>query len=456
MMKPKHPVALIVLLTLFFVVSSTTLAQQACPALVNRAFNQLGTNCADLGPNSICYGYDRLITEFAEGADITFASPSDRAELTQLAQVDATSLDTTAGTWGIGVMRVQANLPAALPGQGAVFILIGDTSVINMVDEVDAVVMPEEMLDVRVSSATDVLSFPPNFGNRVSSVVGRFNAGTALKADSITADGAWVRVGAVVEIATGLQRATGWVSATALETFDSTALARVGAENPTPIECEQGTSGTQCVSVVNASSQTPMQTFILNTGLGAPGCAEAPRNQLLVQGPSTYELEFNANGVTIRTYSTASLSIVQVAGQSFLRVIPVTGEVVIPDPLAPDALDRAVRVPASQYIDIPVVQVNVETPFGLQVSRRIVDFASGFANFKARYDADVAAGLFRLTQAIVGEFLNGLSNLPPNIINYIIRPIIIIIPSGVGNPRPIIQLPPGPPPFAPPFPRPGR
>jgi hypothetical protein len=430
-MKPKHPV-IIWIFAVLLITPLTVIAQQSCPAIVEQAFSQLGTNCADMSSNSICYGYDQLITEFAADANQQFERPADRAELTDLAMVDATPLNTTDETWGIAVMRVQANLPNMIPGQSAAFIMIGDVSMANMVSPDDAAIMPDEMLDVTLSSASDVLSFPPDFGNRESRVVGSLASGTALKADAITADGDWVRVGAVYEIAPNLTRATAWVSAAALGDFDASAL-----------------------TVLAPDSQTPMQTFILSTGLGAPACAEVPQSQLLVQGPSTYELEFSVNGVTVRTYSTVSFSIVQSGNQFFLRVIPITGEVIIPDPAAPDDLTRAIRVPASQYIDIPIVLVDIVTPFGLEISRRVVDssFAAGFAGFKSGYDQSVAQGLFLLTQALINAFVNPLGTLPPNIIIYVIRPIVIIIPSGVGNPRPIFVFPPPPQPGNPGFPR---
>ncbi|MCA9915801.1 MAG: hypothetical protein KC496_20745, partial [Anaerolineae bacterium] len=50
--------------------------------------------------------------------------------------------------------------------------------------------------------------------------------------------------------------------------------------------------------------RAPMQAFYLQTGIGSAGCADAPTDALLVQGPREMEVDLTVNGVNIRIGST--------------------------------------------------------------------------------------------------------------------------------------------------------
>lgn len=100
-----------------------------CPELVKRALTAVSTVCTSLGRNEACYGNDRLKAELQDTA--TFAKPADKVAVGDIRTIRTFGLDEKAGTWGIVVMNVLANLPDTLPGQGVKFILYGDVAIKN-------------------------------------------------------------------------------------------------------------------------------------------------------------------------------------------------------------------------------------------------------------------------------------------------------------------------------------
>lgn len=145
--------ATIALLAALWVVP--TLSQQSCPALVRQALQSLGTNCAQLGRNVVCYGNDQVRAKFTE--DVTedfFTKPADVASLNTVASVSAASLSLDESRWGVAVMNVQANVPETLPGQAVTFILLGDVEVENAVDPAQAPRRAPASPSRRASTAT--------------------------------------------------------------------------------------------------------------------------------------------------------------------------------------------------------------------------------------------------------------------------------------------------------------
>src|SRR5437870_1259201 len=115
------------LLPLLIVFVSAVAQQDDCPTLVEEALTDLGQNCDALDRNSACYGYNKLSATFnEEQPDDFFSKVSDRTALNVLDTLSTTPLDTTAKTWGVAVMKVQANVPNSLPGQSVIFVLLGD------------------------------------------------------------------------------------------------------------------------------------------------------------------------------------------------------------------------------------------------------------------------------------------------------------------------------------------
>jgi hypothetical protein len=100
-----------------------------CPELVERALKAVTQVCSTLGRNEACYGNDRLQAELQNND--AFTKPADKVPVGDIRTIRTFGLDEKAGTWGIVVMNVLANLPDTLPGQGVKFILYGDVAIKN-------------------------------------------------------------------------------------------------------------------------------------------------------------------------------------------------------------------------------------------------------------------------------------------------------------------------------------
>jgi hypothetical protein len=101
-----------------------------CPELVKKALTAVANVCATVGRNEACYGNDRLQAELVK--QDAFTKPADRVPVGDIRTIRTFGLDEKAGTWGIVVMNVLANLPGTLPGQGIKFILYGDVALKNV------------------------------------------------------------------------------------------------------------------------------------------------------------------------------------------------------------------------------------------------------------------------------------------------------------------------------------
>jgi hypothetical protein len=116
---------------------STVVAQpDTCTPLVETALDALAENCTALSRNSACYGYESVTATFVEAdrPEDFFSAPSDVADLNELSSLSTSALDTEADQLGVALMSVQANIPATLPGQSVIFVLMGNTGVINAAD----------------------------------------------------------------------------------------------------------------------------------------------------------------------------------------------------------------------------------------------------------------------------------------------------------------------------------
>lgn len=383
---------------------------QSCSTIVQDALTQMGTNCANLDSNSACYGHLGVSAEFVEDATVTFVAPADRAAITELETLTTAPLDEQTGVWGISVLRLTANIPNSLPGQGVVFIMVGEATLTNEVAEENAYV-PDTTVSIEI--ATDdatLLSYPPAWGNHQSLEVGTLASGATVDADALSTDGQWLRVIFESDITDTSKRATAWVNINDIANADLTGL-----------------------SVINSDSRTPMQLFSLETGLGQPICREQPPSQLIIQGPETVEVELNANGLDFRVSSTVSLQVNRNPdGTLVASFTPVTGSVIIPDPNDPDNLENAINVTASQFINIPFT---IDETTG----KIVVDpeWIEQFDDVKEEFDVATEEGTNYIGSAIV-DLLGTLQALPENLLNYSLdeNTPVIIRPSGVGNPIP--------------------
>src|SRR5947209_2983572 len=104
---------------------TTVLAQATdCSAIVKQALADVQQVCGSTGRNQACYGYVSLQATPREGVqNFSFTKAGDIANVADLASLQLTPLDPVKNTWGIAMMKLQANLPDTLPGENVTFLM---------------------------------------------------------------------------------------------------------------------------------------------------------------------------------------------------------------------------------------------------------------------------------------------------------------------------------------------
>ncbi len=110
--------------------SATPDFKALCDTVLARAMRLTGTGCANTGRNEACYGYTLVQSKLQPGVDsskVRFAESGDILPVRLLAALRTDPLDLERGTWGMALLKLQANLPDTNPGQNVTFVLFGDT-----------------------------------------------------------------------------------------------------------------------------------------------------------------------------------------------------------------------------------------------------------------------------------------------------------------------------------------
>ncbi|MCU0496668.1 MAG: SH3 domain-containing protein [Anaerolineae bacterium] len=242
----------------------------SCPAVVEVALDAAASSCDDLARNQACYGHS-LVN--AQGRDETvafeFEKAGDRADLQTIVSMDLSPLNIEGESWGVSILKVQANLPDTLPGQNVTFVLFGDTYLEDQTPVlVETPLTTTTGVNVRLTPAPDGRLLGSLGVNEPVTATGRY--------------GDWVRIDYLYQ----RSQITGWVIAAALS-GDFSLLPEVER---------------------NARNFSPMQSFYFTTGIGEVTCREAPIDGLLIQTPQGEELvNFVSNGAEISMEGTAFL-----------------------------------------------------------------------------------------------------------------------------------------------------
>ncbi|MBI5667504.1 MAG: SH3 domain-containing protein [Chloroflexi bacterium] len=292
---------------------SPVLAQgDTCPALIQSIFERVKTECAVIGRNQACYGNTTLQAEPQAGvADFAFSQPGDFVSVAGLQTLRAAPLNAATSEWGVALMKVQANIPDTLPGQGVTFVLFGNTEVENVVPFTSAgvEVTPNADSVLRGTPATD------------SAIVGAITTGQPAIAINRSTDDAWVRV----ELQGPGSRA-GWLPASllpasdwnTLPVFDPAAVALPG----------------------------PMQAFRLKTTPLGEQCVDAPPDGLLVQTPQgDIHVELTINDVRIQLGSTV---FIQAQPNAMMTLSVLEGRAQV------TALGQTADVPQGMQVSVPM------------------------------------------------------------------------------------------------------
>ena len=123
---------------LFLLLTPVMVFAQAdsCPDIVREALAATDAACGETGRNQACYGNITLQAEPRTGiADFSFSAPGDIVDLAGVSSLALKPLDRESNTWGVALMKIQANLPATIPGQNVLFLLFGDVAIDNAVED---------------------------------------------------------------------------------------------------------------------------------------------------------------------------------------------------------------------------------------------------------------------------------------------------------------------------------
>lgn len=120
--------------------SIAVIAQGAdCPTIVTTALDSLDAVCAETGRNQACYG--NVLIDMQQQGDteaVPFQAPGDTVNLSDVATMKLAPLNEEANTWGVAMMKLQANIPNTNPGQNVTFLMFGDVEIDNAVTEDDS------------------------------------------------------------------------------------------------------------------------------------------------------------------------------------------------------------------------------------------------------------------------------------------------------------------------------
>ncbi|MEO8393091.1 MAG: hypothetical protein ABI700_08855 [Chloroflexota bacterium] len=266
----------LLLLPLFLFTSILTFARDTtCPAIVQQALAATTSACGEMGRNQVCYGNVVLSAKAQpDTPPITFSQPGDLAAVNNLKTLTLSPLDQQQQSWGVALMKLQANLPDTLPGQNVTFILFGDVQMENLVPADEALVPLK-------ATAADTINVWRSPSIR-DVIINRLLQGQSVTVDGRTEAGDWLHV--------PLENGDlGWVSASFM-TVEG---------NPQTLDVMAGGSPTR---------MRPMEAFYFKSGLADAPCPQAPDSGILIQNPQgDYKVNLLVNGVSISLGSTVYL-----------------------------------------------------------------------------------------------------------------------------------------------------
>ncbi len=241
-----------------------------CPTVVKQALAATDAICQETGKNEACYGNIRLkATPLSSSANFTFSQPGDHVDVSNIKSLQLSPMMIDTGEWGVALMNIEANLPAAKPAN-VTLLAFGDVTLENSVPTAT-------MMDVSTlgQSAINVRLVP----NLKAGVVGTVKPSQTVTALERLTDSSWIRV----KLADSEQ--TGWVKS----------------------EFMSAKGDLSALNIVNASQPhyRPMQAFTFKSGNESQSCAEIPKDGLIIQTPEgSGEVQLWINQVVVKLGST--------------------------------------------------------------------------------------------------------------------------------------------------------
>lgn len=126
---------LFLLMTLMTI--SSVAQDDSCSLLVREALERTTEVCSETGRNEACYGNISIEAEAQPDTEnFTFEQSGDIVSIADLSRMTLAEMQGD-DTWGVALLRIQANLPDTLPGQNVTMLLFGDVSLDTNVESPD-------------------------------------------------------------------------------------------------------------------------------------------------------------------------------------------------------------------------------------------------------------------------------------------------------------------------------
>lgn len=287
-----------------------------CPAIVQTALQTLGSVCADTGRNQACYGNFTLTAQPQPGiADFHFSQPGDIADVAGVKSLRLSGMDTAANTWGVALMKIQANIPDTLPGQNVTFLLFGDVEITNTAPVAAAPVTFRAV----ANTAVIVYNAPNTNGAIVAGVV----INQQMMVEARTADNLWL----LIQLPNDPTH-TGWIEASKVTPAGDVSTLDIADSEP------------QHLPVF-----APMQAFFVQTSAFETACREVPPSGILIQAPADMgPIHLSINGADVRLGSTAYIQ-AQPSGEMTISMIEGAGLIEVNGEVRALPAGTRVRIP---------------------------------------------------------------------------------------------------------------
>jgi hypothetical protein len=327
-----------------------------CPALVQAALDAADSACNDIGRNQACYG--NILIDAVGRPDATgfvFETSGDVVDVNDLESLTLAGMNVANDTWGVALMRLQANLPDTLPGQNVTFLLFGDVEITNAVEAADTTVVATsgnalalgQMVEGAISNERPSIeyTYTGTAGDVISVRMERTSGDLDTYVSVLDPTGNEI---AAVDDDPQLGLAGSIVNSLTLPVDGTYTIVA------TRFGFEGGSSSGSFSLVVetgDAGYTAPMQAFYFRTGVGDAACAEAPESGMMVQTPEGVgEVQLLVNGVRFELASTAYLQATP-GGVMTIALLEGTGRA------ESDGVARI--IPGGSYVTVPI-DMNME------------------------------------------------------------------------------------------------
>lgn len=294
------------------IVSTTTAQESTCPAVIEEATSRISELCNATGRNQACYGNLQVIAEpQADVTDFVFESAGDIVDVIDIASLKVSAFDPTNESWGVSIMKLQANLPDTVPGQNAIVLLFGDSEIYAAAEEA------APTINISANGGLNVRSGP---GTNYA-IITALTSGDTVTADGRNADSSWLRL----QLEDGR---IGWVFAQLVEPESTTDTLMVRTADDT------------------SGSLRPMQAFYFRGGVGSAACAGHIETGMVIQTPKGVgQITLTINEVRV---SIASVVYFQTTEDQQLSISTLEGEVEV------EAFGVTQTVPAGEQVTVPL------------------------------------------------------------------------------------------------------